>query len=147
LTLAGRPATVIRVDSSASARLVEGADARPRDWRRLVKPVLLLLVGSALVAGAARGWAAIQPDHDVAHGTPAQPAALEKAMLGPFAAPGSGWVAVLDASCVGQGEATAAGFTHFTCRLVFDDGAREEVVVHLLERDELFFKSSVGTTR
>jgi hypothetical protein len=109
--------------------------------------VLFLLVGSTLVAGAARGWAAVQHDHDGGHGVPAQRAALEKAMLGPFAAADGRLVAVLDASCGGRGEATAAGYTHFGCRLVFDDGTSDEVVVHLLERDELFFKSSVGATR
>jgi hypothetical protein len=109
--------------------------------------VLFLLVGSALVAGAARGWDAVQHDHERGHGVPAQPAALEQAMLGPFAAADGRSVAVLDASCAGRGAATATGYTHFICRLVFDDGTSDEVVVHLLERDELFFKSSVGGTR
>ena len=138
---------MFRVDSSASAPLLERDQAGPRSRARLVRPVLVLLAGSALVAGAARGWDAVQHDHDGVHGTPAQPAALEKAMMGPFAAPDGGAVAVIDASCAGQGEATSAGYTHFSCRLVFDSGESDEVVVHLLERDELFFKSSVGATR
>ena len=139
---------MFRVDSSASAPLGEGAKVRPGlRARRLVRPVLLLLVGSALVAGAARGWDAVQHDHDAAHGAPAAPAALEQAMIGPFAATDGRSVAVLDATCAGQGEATATGYTHFSCRLIFDDGTSDEVVVHLLEGDELFFKSSVGATR
>lgn len=109
--------------------------------------MLLLLVGSALVAGAARGWDAVRHDHDGGHGASAKPGALEKAMMGPFEAADGRSVAVIDATCAGAGEATSAGYTHFTCRLVFDDGASDEVVVHLLARDELFFKSSVGATR
>ena len=138
---------MFRVDSSASASLFDGATARPPLRARLVRLLLVLLVGSALVAGAARGWHAAQHDHDGRHGVPARPAALEKAMMGPFAAADGRSVAVLDATCVGQGEATPAGYTHFSCRLVFDDGSSDEVVVHLLERDELFFKSSVGALR
>jgi hypothetical protein len=105
--------------------------------------VLILLVGSAIVAGAARGWDAIDHDHNGGHGTPAEPAALEEAMMGPFRARDGRAVAVLDARCTGRGEVERSGHTHFECRLVFGDGSTDEVVVHLLEGDELFFKSSV----
>jgi hypothetical protein len=106
--------------------------------------VLILLAGSALVAGAARGWDAINHDHDGGHGTPAHAAALEQAMMGPFRARDGRAVAVLDARCTSQGETSGRGYTHFACRLVFGDGSTDEVVVHLLEGDELFFKSAVG---
>ena len=135
------------MDSSAADILVDSPSARPARRGRLVRPVLLLLAGSALVAGAARGWDAVRHDHDAGHGVPATPAALEQAMIGPFAAADGRAVAVLDATCAGQGDATAAAYTHFSCRLVFDDGTSDEVVVHLLEGDEIFFKSSVGATR
>jgi hypothetical protein len=106
--------------------------------------VLVLLVGSALVAGAARGWDALDHGHDGGHGAPARPAAVEKAMLGSFRSGDGDAVAVLDASCRGKGDGAAGGHTHFGCRLVFEDGDTEEVVVHLLEGDELFFRASVA---
>jgi hypothetical protein len=135
------------VDSSLPSPFVDGAEARPTRRARLLRPALILLVGSALVAGAARGWDAIDHDHDGGHGMPARPAALEKAMLGPFVAGDGSTVAVLDAICAGKGEAAAAEDTHFRCRLVFDDGDTDEVVVHLLDGDELFFTSSVDAAR
>jgi hypothetical protein len=135
------------VTSPLSSPYVDGAEARPtrRPW--LLRSALVLLVGSALVAGAARGWDAIHHEHDGSHGVPARPAALEKAMTGPFVAEDGTSVAVLDARCAGEGEPAARAYTHFRCRLVFDDGSTDEVVVHLLERDELFFKSSSAAAR
>jgi hypothetical protein len=132
------------VDSSQASPLADGADARPKRRGRLLRPVLLLLVGSALVAGAARGWDAIDHDHDGGHGMPARASAVEKAMLGSFRSEDGAAVAVLDAGCTGKGEGGGGGYTHFACRLVFENGDAEEVVVHLLEGDELFFKASVA---
>jgi hypothetical protein len=132
------------VDSSLSPPFRDGAEAKLTRRARLLRPVLVLLVGSALVAGAARGWDAIHHAHDGSHGVPTQPAALEKAMTGPFVAGNGTSIAVLDASCAGQGEAVAGGYTHFSCRIVFENGGTDEVVVHLLERDELFFKSATA---
>jgi hypothetical protein len=141
------------VDSSLSPSFGNGADAEPSKAAqptrraRLLRPALVLLVGSALVAGAARGWDAMQHDHDGGHGTPAPAAALEKAMTGPFVDGDGSSVAVLDATCAGEGEAAAQGYTHFRCRLVFENGETDEAVVHLLEGDELFFKSSFDPAR
>lgn len=67
--------------------------------------------------------------------------------MGPFVAEDGRSVGVLDARCAGEGEPAAGAYTHFRCRLVFDDGGTDEVVVHLLERDELFFKSSTAAAR
>jgi hypothetical protein len=132
------------VDPTQASPLVGGADERPRRRARLLRPVLVLLAGSALVAGVARGWDAIGHDHDGRHGAPALPSAVEKAMAGPFRSGSGSAVAVLDASCTGKGEAAAGGHTHFACRLIYENGARDDVVVHLLEGDELFFKASVA---
>jgi hypothetical protein len=131
------------MDLRQSSPLDHGAVERPRQRTRLLRPVLILLVGSALVAGAARGWDAIGHDHDGGHGVPARPSAVEKAMTGPFRSGDGSAVAVLDASCTGKGTGTAGGYAHFDCRLVLENGDREDVVVHLLEGDELFFKASV----
>jgi hypothetical protein len=135
------------VDSSLSPALVDHAEAQSTRRARLRRPALVLLLGSALVAGAAWGWDGINDDHDGGHGAPTQSAALEKAMTGPFVAGDGGSVVVLDATCAGDGEAAAAGYTHFTCRLVLANGGTDEVVVHLLEGDELFFKSSSTAAR
>jgi hypothetical protein len=129
------------VDPTQAAQPVDGA-VPSRRWARLWRPVLVLLVGSALVAGAARGWAAIGHEHDGGHGVAALPAAVEKAMMGPFHSGDGSAVAVLDASCTGKGKGAAGGHTHFACRLIFENGERDDVVVHLLEGDELFFKAS-----
>jgi hypothetical protein len=139
----------MRVDSAVAPHLTDDAKAQPAQTRRLrlLSPVLILVAGSALVFGAARGWDAIRHEHGGGHGAPALPTALEKAMMGPFVAANGRSVTVLDASCAGEGEAHAGGYTHFSCRLVFEDGDTDEVVVHLREGDELFFKSSVDAAR
>lgn len=46
--------------------------------------------------------------------------------------------------CVGNGEGSPEGYTHFGCALTFSNGETDDVVVHLLPGDELFFKSSLG---
>jgi hypothetical protein len=135
------------VDPLRPSPLVDRADQQPRRRGRLLRPVLVLLVGSALVAGAARGWDAIDHDHDGDHGAPARPSAVEKAMLGPFRSGDADAVAVLDASCAGKGKTAAGGYTHFACRLVLQNGDTEDVVVHLLQGDELFFKASIAAAR
>ena len=76
---------------------------------------------------------------------------LQLAMTdGPFAAEDGGTVGVKDAVCNGQDEAGTGvappgGYTHFDCMLVFDDGTSDEVVVHLLANDEIFFVSAEGS--
>jgi hypothetical protein len=135
------------VDSTQASPLADGADERPRRRARLLRPVLFLLLGSTLVAGAARGWDAIDHDHDGGHGVPARPSAVEKAMTGPFRSGDGSAVAVLDASCTGEGKGTARGYTHFACRLILENGDRDDVVVHLLDNDELFFKASLSAAR
>ena len=135
------------MDSTHASPLAAGAAERPKRRARLLRPVLVLLVGSTLVAGAARGWDAIKHDHEGGHGAPARVSAVEKAMLGPFEASDGSGVAVLDASCTGEGTSAAGGYTHFACRLIFENGDTDDVVVHLLEGDELFFKASVDASR
>ena len=129
------------MDSPLSSSLAGRADSRRPHRARLLRPTLILLVGSTLVAGAARGWEEVRHEHEGGHGPPARPAALEKAVVGPFVARDGSSVTVLDASCGGDGEVVDGGYTHFSCRLLFADGEAEEVVVHLLGGDELFFKS------
>jgi hypothetical protein len=112
--------------------------------RNVSAAVFLGFIGLGLVASA---WDATHHDHEGGHGIPAQPAALDLAMSsGPFTAEDGSSVGVKDAVCTGDGEAAPGGYTHFTCALVFADGTNDEVTVHLLADDELFFVSAVTGT-
>ena len=61
---------------------------------------------------------------------------------GPFTSEHGGNVEVEDAVCNGQGEPVPGGYTHFDCALIFADGTSDQVVVHLLANDEIFFVSA-----
>lgn len=63
-------------------------------------------------------------------------------MQGPFVADDGSAATVAGATCTGDGEPVDGGYTHFDCSLAYDDGTGDEVLVHLLPGDELFFKSS-----
>lgn len=127
-----------------------GFDAPPaaeeprRPWLRRGRAVLVLGVVALGLGGWA--WDATHHDHDEAHATPAPVPAVQLAMVGEFEAADGGAVTVDRATCSGEGEPVDAGYTHFDCSLIFADGSGDEVVVHLLEDDELFFVSAEGTS-
>ena len=118
---------------------------------RLRTTSALAIVGVVVLGLVASAWDATHHDHDGAHGLAASAAMLQLAMTdGPFAAEDGSTVGVKDAVCNGQdeagtGEAAPGGYTHFDCMLVFDDGTSDEVVVHLLANDEIFFVSAEGS--
>jgi hypothetical protein len=143
-----------RIDSpSLSGELVEGvpggfeedADATGKGSR--LRLVFVVLVGGFMLLGlVAWAWDASHHDHDAGHGRPAPVALVEEAMTrgGSFASEDGLPVKVVAASCIGDGEGSIQGFTHFRCAITFANGEVDDVVVHLLPGDELFFKSSLG---
>jgi hypothetical protein len=120
----------------------EPADAGPKKKHRTNPAAYGVL---ALVALGLGGWAwdASSHDHDGAHGRPGTVPEIQLAMQGPFVADDGGTATVAGAICTGSGEPVAGGFTHFDCQLAFDDGTGDEVLVHLLPNDEIFFKSAL----
>jgi len=121
-------------------------EAEPKRRSRL-RTIGVVLVGGFLLLGVI-GWAWDATHHDhagEAHGLPASVAVIEAEMTqGTFTADDGSAVSVTNASCTGEGEAAPAGYTHFRCDLAFADGTSDEVIVHLLVGDQLFFMSTQG---
>ena len=122
------------------------SSAKPRSRLRTV--ALAVFAGFLLLGFLGWAWDASHHDHDGAHGRPVPVAMLEGAMGGdPFIMEDGSQVFVTGARCRGDGEALTGGFTHFTCQLAFANGDSDEVLVHVLEGDELLFKSALGGSR
>lgn len=120
-------------------------EVEPKRRSRLRSVGLALVLGFLVLGAAGWAWDATHHDHEGAHGLPAPIAAIEGAMTdGAWTADDGTSVAVSRATCAGEGEATAGGYTHFRCSLTFANGTSDEVIVHVLEGDELFFKSALG---
>lgn len=120
-------------------------EAEPKKRSRFRGRGSVVLLGLVAFGLAGWGWDATHHDHDGGHGLPATVAEVEQTMtVGAFTADDGSSVVVSSATCFGEGEVAAGGYTHFDCSLVFSDGTGDEVVVHLTENDELFFVSSEG---
>lgn len=135
------------VDSPTGFRDVEdGPDAEPKRRSRLKTIGLALFVGLILLGVASWAWDSTHHDHaGEAHGVPASVGVIEAEMnQGTFTADDGSAVTVTHASCAGEGESAPGGYTHFRCRLAFADGTSDEVIVHLLAGDQLFFMSAQG---
>lgn len=122
----------------------EPAETEPKKKHR-TSPAAYVVLGVVVLGLAGWAWDASSHDHEGAHAAPASVAEIQLSMAGPFTDDGGGTVTVASAICTGDGEPVAGGFTHFACQLAFDDGTGDEVVVHLLPNDELFFKSTAGS--
>jgi hypothetical protein len=132
-------------DSPTGFRDVERApDAEPKRRSRLRRIGPVLVAGFVLLGLAGWAWDATHHDHaGEAHGLPAPVGAIEAEMTqGTFTADDGSAVSLTHASCAGEGEAAPGGYTHFRCELTFADGTSDEVIVHLLEGDQLFFMSA-----
>jgi len=127
----------------AAARREETAKPKKRSW--LVKGgavVGVLFVGLVLLGIGSAGWDASHHDHSEPHGQPMTAFGVKRAMAGKmFRTAGGGRVWVESADCTSDG--TTALQVHFHCLLLFNNGKRDDVVVHVL-RDGLFFKSSAA---
>lgn len=134
-------------DSPTGFRDVERAPEVEPKRRSRLRRIWPVLVGGLLLLGVV-GWAWDATHHDhagEAHGLPAPVEVIEAEMIqGSFTSDDGGAVSVTTASCTGEGEAAAAGYTHFRCDLAFADGTTDEVIVHLLAGDQLFFMSAQG---
>jgi hypothetical protein len=115
------------------------SDAKPKHRTSRGAYVVLGVVALGLVGWA---WDASHHDHEGAHGAVATVPEIQVAMQGPFVAEDGSTATVAGATCTGDGEPVGGGYTHFDCSLAYDDGTGDEVLVHLLPGDELFFKSS-----
>jgi hypothetical protein len=134
-------------DSPTGFRTVEHApEAEPKRRSRLRRFWPVLVGGFLLLGLVSWAWDATHHDHGgEAHGLPAPVAGIEAEMTqGAFTADDGSAVSVTQASCTGEGEAVPAGYTHFRCHLAFADGTSDEVIVHLLAGDQLFFMSTQG---
>jgi hypothetical protein len=117
----------------------------PRRRSRLRRIGGVLVTGFLLLGVVGWAWDATHHDHGEAHGAPTSIAVVEAEMTaGPFTADDGNAVYVSAASCTAEGEATAGGYTHFRCNLTFADGMSDQVIVHLLAGNQLFFKSAGG---
>ncbi len=122
-----------------------GEGSRSKRRSRLRTVGLAVFAGFLLLGFLGWAWDATHHDHDGAHGRAFPVATLEQAMGGdPFTMDDGTPVLVTGARCRGDGEASPGGFTHFTCHLAFANGESDEVLVHVLEGDELLFKSALG---
>lgn len=119
-------------------------EEQPKRRSRLRRGRAVLLLGVVALGLAGWGWDASHHDHEEAHAAPAAVPAIQLAMVGAFSSSDGGAVTVDHATCHGDGQPVNAGYTHFDCSLIFSDGSGDEVIVHLLENDELFFVSSAG---
>lgn len=127
-------------------RPVADVEAQPKRRFRLRTASVLAVLGFIGLGLVTSAWDAAHHDHEGSHGTPAPAAMLDRAMSsGPFTSEDGSSVGVKDAACTGEGEAVPGGYTHFDCALVFDDGSNDEVIVHLLADDEIFFVSSLDS--
>lgn len=120
------------------------AEAQPKRRSRVRTASTVAVLGFVGLGLVASGWDATHHDHEGAHASPAPEAMLNRAMTGPFTADDGSTAVVRSATCTGQGQPVPGGFTHFDCLLAFADGTTDDVVVHLLPNDELFFISSRG---
>lgn len=121
----------------------EGPPKRRSRLRRAATFALPALFAFGLIGW---GWDATHHDHSEAHGVAASAAEIETAMTdGAFTAEDGTSSIVQTAACTGEGEAVAGLHTHFLCRVGFDSGNTDEVTVHLLEGNELFFISAAGS--
>jgi hypothetical protein len=120
------------------------AEPKRRSRLRRIGPVLL--AGIVLLGVIGWAWDASHHDHGgEAHGTPAAVAVIEAEMTeGAFVTDDGRSVVVSEAVCNGEGEPSVGGYTHFRCELAFADGTSDEVIVHLLAGDQLFFMSAQG---
>ena len=121
----------------------ENSEAKPKRRFGLRTGGGVVVLGFMALGLIGWGWDATHHDHTEAHGVPATAAMVERAMAGPSTMDDGSTIVVAKAICTGEGEATPGGHTHFMCQLVLDDGNGDEVVVHLLAGDQLFFKSAV----
>ena len=135
---------------SLSGALVEGESPgfgeadRDGKGRRLGLVFAVVAGGVVMLGFAGWAWDASHPDHAGGHGRPAPVAPVEQAITNgePFVTEDGQEVEVIDADCTGEGEEASEGYTHFRCALTFANGTFDDVIVHLLPGDELFFKSS-----
>jgi hypothetical protein len=126
-------------------RAAETQQELPKRRSRLRTASFLVLPGFMVIGLVSWGWDSTHHDHEGAHGAPAPAAMVAQEMsVGTFTADDGSSLAVQNASCTGDGAAAAGGggHTHFRCQLAFTDGNSDEVLVHLLPGDGLFFKSS-----
>jgi hypothetical protein len=123
-------------DRAPTARGVER-----KQWSGLVKIGVALCFGFAALAVWGWGEDATHHDHRGAHAEPVTVLDVKDQLYGKlFVAEGRWKVWVESADCVGEGGNAARHF-HFHCRLLFDNGEVDEVLVHVLP-DGLFFNSS-----
>lgn len=133
------------MDSTAGHDWAEHGEEQPKRHSRLRRISGFIFPGFVVLGLVAWGWDATHHDHEGGHGAPATAAEMQVEMVdGPFSDGAGGTVTVTRASCYGDGEQAAAGYTHFDCQLAFDDGSSDEVIVHLLANGEIFFVSSAG---
>lgn len=124
----------------------DAADEPGAKRKHRTSPGVYAVLGLIVLGLGGWAWDATHHDHEGAHAAPASAVEIQQAMTdGPFVADDGSEVIVAGATCTGAGEPVDGGFTHFDCSLAFDDGTGDEVVVHLLPGDELFFKSATGS--
>jgi hypothetical protein len=121
---------------------VDEPKPKRRSWLRRGRGVLVLGVAALGLVGWA--WDATHHDHEEAHGRPGTVAEIQQLMHGSFTTDAGGTAKVDHATCHGDGEPVNGLYLHFDCSLIFADGNGDEVLVHLLENDEIFFVSSVA---
>lgn len=131
---------------NVEGRQASNSKAQPKRRSRLRTASTVGFLGFLGLGLIASGWDATHHDHKGAHGSPVPAAMLDQMMAGAFTAEDGSAVSVRNASCTGQGDEVSPGsHTHFDCLVGFTDGATDDVVVHLLPGDELFFVSSQGS--
>lgn len=125
-------------DGAPNAKSVE-----LKKWSGLVKIGVALFLSFAALA--LWGWSddATHHDHRGSHAQPVTALDVKNELYTKmFVAEGRWKVWVESADCVGEGGSAGRHF-HFQCRLLFDNGEADEVLVHLLP-DGVFFNSLVA---
>jgi hypothetical protein len=116
----------------------------PKQRSKLRKAPVVGLLGFGALALLGWGLDATDHGHEGGHGAPATAPMIERAMTGgPFTAEDGSRDVIDQAVCTGEGETAEAAvglYTHFRCKVLFGDGTTDEVLVHNLVGDELFFR-------
>jgi hypothetical protein len=119
------------------------AEAEPRRRSRLRKAGLVAFGGFVVLGAVLSIWDGTHHDHDEAHSLLTSAETMTREMTGSsFVSNDGSTIEIAQASCAGDGEASGGGYTHFRCNVSYASGEADEVILHVLTGDELFFRST-----